>query len=212
MDDLLFSRTFTLVGGMLLITSLAARKNRIFETRREVRISTLGIFAFLFAIMIFKDTFARNLILVGGFSVMVGRSLGPAIRIINRHYKLRKYLAGRGIYIKWDKQVDKELQNDFEAHIAENPHLQNKYSVVSQAVLATAFAVLSMAGIVFFTNINVSFLEAYLLSSLFILMFMVILNALIFHSPFISMASSYAGVLLFTLYLLYDFNRLEKMA
>ena len=48
--------------------------------------------------------------------------------------------------------------------------------------------------------------------ALLILIVMGILNILWFKSSFLSLLSAYIGVVIFVLYLLYDFNQLEKMA
>lgn len=50
MFDILFARTFIIVGGMLIITAITSRINKAFETAKEMWIAIIGTFAFLFAI------------------------------------------------------------------------------------------------------------------------------------------------------------------
>ena len=42
MFDLLFAKTFTLVGGMLIITTIFSRINKAYETKEEAIINIIG--------------------------------------------------------------------------------------------------------------------------------------------------------------------------
>ena len=53
MEDLLMIRTFSIVGGMLIISTIAARVNKAYETFTEKFITIFGAFASLFLIMYF---------------------------------------------------------------------------------------------------------------------------------------------------------------
>ena len=56
MYDILFAKTFLIVGGMLVITTLFARINKAYETTSEAIITIVGSFGFLFAIMFYDDS------------------------------------------------------------------------------------------------------------------------------------------------------------
>lgn len=186
MFNLLFSRTFTIVAAMLLITSLAAQKNKIYETKTEMWVTNIGTFVFLFAIIFFEDLFPINIALVGVFSGLVGWSMGPTIESMGQRY----------------------TQNNAHKGTVKTPWNQ----VVSQAVFSTAIATAATAGIVAFSPIDFSFLGGFLLIALLILIIMGLANAFFFKSKLFALVRAYIGVVIFTLYLLYDFNQLEKLA
>ena len=71
-------------------------------------------------------------------------------------------------------------------------------------------AVLLTATIVVFTDNDFGFLGPILLICLIALLIMEFLNAFFFKSRRRRLIQAYFGVVLFTLYLIYDFNRLEK--
>ena len=48
--DILFVKTFFLVGVMLIITSITTRINKDYETITEAVLTNLGLFGFLFLI------------------------------------------------------------------------------------------------------------------------------------------------------------------
>lgn len=186
MFNTLFSRTFTIVAAMLLITSVAAQKNKTYETKTEMWGTIIGIFAFLFAIMFFADWYPVNLALVGIFSGLVGWSMGPTIESLGQRYT-QKNAHKSTVSTPWNQ-------------------------IVSQAVLSTAVATAATAAIVAFSPIDFSFLGGFLLIALLILIVMGLANAFFFKSKLFALVRAYVGVVLFTLYLLYDFNRLEKLA
>jgi len=78
--------------------------------------------------------------------------------------------------------------------------------------MGTALAIVSTASVVFFTDIDFGFLGGFLLISLIILIMMNLINIIFIKSKFVSLMRAYVGAVIFTLYLLYDFNRLEKFA
>ena len=57
MFDLLFAKTFLIVGGMLVITTFFSRINKAYETISEAIITIAGSFILLFAIMFFDEIF-----------------------------------------------------------------------------------------------------------------------------------------------------------
>lgn len=212
MFDILFARTFLIVGGMLLITAITARINKAFETTKEMWATIIGTFVFLFAIIFFADIYPLNLFLVAIFSALIGWEIGPTIEHFGIRFKLRKYLKSRGIVIEKGQKITDEQKKEFEQSFDVNQYQQEWHNVVFQALFATAFAVFSTAGIVFLTSIDFSFLGGFLLISLFMLIVMGLLNIFFFRSKIFSLVRAYIGAVIFILYLLYDFDRLEKMA
>lgn len=212
MFDILFARTFIIVGGMLLITSITSRINKTFETTKEMWVTIISTFAFLFAIIFFADIYPLNLLLVALFSALIGWQIGPTIEQFGKRFKLRKFLKSRGIVIKKGQEITAEQYKEFEQSFDASQYHQEWHNIVFQALFATAFAVFSAAGIVFLTSIDFSFLGGFLFISLCMLIVMGLLNIFFFRSKIFSLVKVYMGAVVFTLYLFYDFDRLEKMA
>ena len=55
MDDLLLVRTFTLLGGMLIITTIFSRINKAYETTTEAVITVFGVFLFFFLSLFYAN-------------------------------------------------------------------------------------------------------------------------------------------------------------
>ncbi|PIU07226.1 MAG: hypothetical protein COZ85_01475 [Candidatus Moranbacteria bacterium CG_4_8_14_3_um_filter_34_16] len=212
MFDILFARTFIIVGSMLIITAITSRINKEFETAKEMLITIIGTFAFLFAIIFFSDIYPLNLLLVAIFSALIGWQIGPTIEHFGKRFKQRKYLKSRGIIIKKGQEITDEQKKEFEQSFDANQYHQEWHNVVFQALFATAVAVFATAGTVFLTSIDFSFLGGFLIISLIMLVIMGLLNIFLFRSAIFSLVRAYIGAVIFTLYLLYDFDRLEKMA
>jgi len=212
MFDILFARTFLIVGGMLLITALTARINKAFETALEMWATIIGTFVFLIAIIFLGDSFPVNLILVGIFSALMGWEIGPTIEFYGRRFKLRKFMKNKGKPLGKGEVPSSEMQKEFEQSLASDPMTNEWHNIVFQALFATAMAVFATAATVFLTNFNFGFLGGFLFIALLILIIMSAVNAIFFRSPIVSLLQAYAGVVIFTLYLLFDFDRLEKMA
>ena len=247
MFDLLFAKTFILVGGMLIITTIFSRINKSYETTEEAIINLVGSFVVLFLIFGFSDFFPYNIILLAVFSGFIGWSIGPTISILGHSFKQTQYFKKRGIKSKsvttkrttvWDKvwgakdkkktmyfesknpkelfdinsdkyqSIYKEFEESYK--LKKDSYDQEWQNIVFQAMLGTTIAILSTAFLVFNSAFNFSFLGGYLYIALIILIVMGFLNALIFRSRLFSLAKSYFGVIIFTGYLLYDFNLLEK--
>ena len=96
--------------------------------------------------------------------------------------------------------------NDFKK---DNYH-QEWQNVVFQALTATTIAVLATATIVFSSSFDFSIMGGFLFIALLILIIMGLLNHFIFRSRKYSLIRAYFGVIIFTGYLLYDFDMLEK--
>lgn len=247
MYDILFAKTFFIVGFMLIITTFFSRINKAYETTSEALITILGSFASLFAIMFFSENYPTNLILVAIFSGFIGWSMGPTISAIGESFKMKKYLKKAGVKSKTvvtDKKkfIDKifgaedekktmyyeksnptelfEIESEkYKSIVAEikssNNFKKDNYhqewqNVVFQAMSATTIAVIATASIVFTSSVDFSVMGGFLFTALLILIIMGLLNHFIFKSRKFSLVKAYFGVLIFTGYLLYDFDMLKK--
>ena len=105
----------------------------------------------------------------------------------------------------------KKLKDDFDKNILPHDRYNQEWqNVVFQAMTGTTLAVIIAGTIVALVPTDFSFLGIFLWISLLALIFVEILNAFIFKSERRRIIYSYAGVILFSLYLIYDFNYLEK--
>lgn len=108
---------------------------------------------------------------------------------------------------KYNLIIDKIISsNSFKK---DNYH-QEWQNVVFQAMMGTTIAVLATASIVFTSSFDFSIFEGFLFIALIVLIVMGVLNIFIFKSKKYSLLRAYFGVLIFTGYLLYDFDMLEK--
>lgn len=212
MFDLLFARTFLIVGGMLLITAITSTINKRFETSLETWGTIIGTFVLLFAVMIFGNNYPLNLILVALFSGMMGWTIGPTVEYYGLRYKQKKYFKNKGIEIKKGHRYTQEQIEEASTAIHANEFHQSWHRIISLALFSTAVAVITTASLVFLTIFDFGFLGMFLFIALIILIIMGIANAIFFKSPLGMLIQSYFGVIIFTLYLIYDFNQLEKLA
>ena len=245
--NLLMSRTFLILGGMLIITTITARLNKAYETSTELFITVGGSFLFLFSVVIFADSYPINLIVVAIFSGFIGWSLGPTIAYIGESFKFRKYLKSKMVLSKsikreqsptfWEKFMGaneekktgyyyksepskifdrnsnefKELKDDFDKNVLHHDRYNQEWqNVVFQAMVGTTLAVIIAGTIVAFIPTDFSFLGIFLWIALLALIVVEILNAFVFKSERRRILYSYCGVVIFSLYLIYDFNYLEK--
>ena len=105
----------------------------------------------------------------------------------------------------------KKLKDDFDKNILPHDRYNQEWqNVVFQAMTGTTLAVIIAGTIVALFPTDFSFLGIFLWISLLALIFVEILNAFIFKSERRRVMYSYAGVVIFSLYLIYDFNALEK--
>ncbi|MFL2639604.1 MAG: Bax inhibitor-1 family protein [Flavobacteriaceae bacterium] len=247
MINILFAKTFIIVGFMLIVTTFFSRINKAYETKSEFVITIGGSFLFLFAIIAYKNMYPLNLIFVCIFSGFIGWSIGPTVSSLGEYFKMRKYKKDAGLFSKtvvtkkttpmerlfgakdekktmyYEKSNPTELfdieskkyltiiekikaSNNFKK---DNYH-QEWQNVVFQAMMATTIAVLLTSSLVFFISFDFGIMQGFLLISLLILIIMSFLNNIIFKSRLYSIIRAYLGVILFTGYLLYDFNQLEK--
>jgi hypothetical protein len=105
------------------------------------------------------------------------------------------------------------LEDDFNKNVLSvdsDPYNQVWQNVVFQAMLSTCIAVFTTMLVVYISPYNFNFLGLILFISLIALLIMRILNAYIFKSAKQMLYQSYAGIVIFTLYLVYDFDRLKQ--
>ena len=245
--NLLMSRTFLILGGMLVVTTITSRLNKAYETTQEAVFTIGGTFLFLFMVMIYGDSYPLNLVMVAIFSGFIGWSLGPTIAYIGERFKFRKYLKSKGILSKmvkknpnatfveklfgandekksiyyykaepsksFDKMSDefKKLKDDFDKTVLPHDRYNQEWqNVVFQAMTGTTLAVIIAGAIVAYVPTDFSFLGIFLWIALLALIVVEFLNAFTFKSERRRIIYSYCGIVVFSLYLIYDFNYLEK--
>ncbi len=255
MEDILLVRTFTIIGGMLVITTIFSKINKAYETSAEAWITIIGGFLFFFLTYIYANQYPINLIYAGIFSAFLGWDLGPGIAFLGEKIKFREYLKKIGvnskfIYEKSTKKTHESLadkyfrkQKDFtkklvfyyekdssitfagdskemlEIHKQFKKKVTQKdidsYSekwqnIVFQALIATTLSVFLTLLVVYITDYDFGFLGIFLFLSLFSVIIIELLNYFIFKSTSFRKITACVGIIIFTLYLVYDFNRLEK--
>ena len=210
MFDILFTRTFVIVWFMLLITGWAAYLNKSDKPPRWY--AFLWLLLLLFVAMGFSSFFPVNIFLVWSFAFLMWWLISPGITAMWKHRKVSKFLKERGIKLKKGESLsesqDKELENYLLLHKSNDEW--NK--IVAQAMLSTALAVFATSSLVFLSDIDFSFMWMFLFISLLILVVMWLLNVFVFKSKIFTVIKAYFWVLIFTWYLIYDFNNLEKLA
>jgi len=246
LGSILFTRVFLIVGGMLLVTSFAARINKAFETTTETVITFVLPFILLFPLNYYADIYPLNLILATAFSFNMGWMIAPGIIAIGEQFKWRRYIKNKGIVSKTvvTKKADwlerlygttdekhfvyyhksspentfeiksdeyRKLKDDFNAEVvSKDPYNQEWQNVIFQATLGTTIAVFLAAGINYVSDTDFGFLGGILFIALSALVVMGLLNLFIYRSNALRLLYAYCGVVIFSLYLLYDFNLLEK--
>tara|TARA_B100001250_G_C19687610_1_gene738773 strand:- start:210 stop:1082 length:873 start_codon:yes stop_codon:yes gene_type:complete len=247
--NLLMSRTFLILGGMLVVTTITSRLNKAYETATEAFITIGGSFLFLFMVMIYGDSYPLNLIMVAIFSGFIGWSLGPTIAYIGEQFKFNKFLKSKSVLSKtlkkgsddklgfWEKYSGsndekktiyyykseptktfdnksddfKKLEDDFDKNVLSHDRYNQEWqNIVFQAMVGTTLAVIIAGFIVALIPTDFSFLGIFLWIALLALVVMQFLNSFIFQSKKRRLLYAYAGVVIFSLYLIYDFNALEK--
>ena len=99
-ENLLLAKTFLILGGMLVLTTIASRINKAYETSTEAFVTIGGSFGMMFLIIFNSESYPLNLVLVGIFSLFIGWSLGPTIAHIGEKFKFRKYLKDKMVLSK----------------------------------------------------------------------------------------------------------------
>ena len=90
MEDILLVRTFTIIGGLLVITTIFSKINKAYETSAEAWITIIGGFLFFFLTYIYANQYPINLIYAGIFSAFLGWDLGPGIAFLGEKIKFRQ--------------------------------------------------------------------------------------------------------------------------
>ena len=97
---MLFIKTFCLIGAMLIITSIGAKLNKVYETLAECVITVSGMLGFIILVHIHAHEYPMNLFCLGMVSLFVGWSLGPAITGLGNKFMFRKFLEKIGVETK----------------------------------------------------------------------------------------------------------------
>ena len=243
MNDILFFKTFFLVGGMLLITSIGARVNKAYETILEAVLTIGGTFLTLFIVYSQRDDFPTNLLALAAFSFCIGWSMGPTITMFGERFKFRKYSQRIGLKSKvvekkksfWGGNENKKtifffedspkkvfeynspefikIQNQFKEEVLskdKDPYSQKWQNNVFFAMVATTLSVFMTAALVYFSDTDFGFLGSFLFFALLGLVIVRILKEWVIKDSSFSMIQTGIGIIIFTFYLIYDFNRLEK--
>ena len=205
-------RTFYIVGGMLVITAITAKINRTFETTAELWIALISTFALIFIIDYNASSYPLNLILVGLFAALNGWILGPTIEHFGERFELKRHLKDQGIKVKKRRDIPEDTLAKFEGSFNREAYHAEWQNVIFQTISATALAIISTGSIVFLTDYDFGWLGQILFICLCILIMMWLLNAFFFKSSAFALVRAYLGAVIFTLFLIYDFNRLEKLA
>jgi len=212
MLDILFARTFLIVGVMLCLTAVTAKVNRYLETEFEMLATFIISFLLLFLIFGFSDIYPINLVLVAAFSLVVGWLIGPAIERFGTRYKLRMFLKKKGTPLAKGQHATPQQIKAFHNSFDKDAYHEEWQNIIFQAVMGTALALLSTAAFVSLTDIDFSFLGGYLFISLIIVIIMGVIDRFFIRTNQLSLIRAYLGAVTFTLYLLYDFDRLQEHA
>ena len=255
MEDILLVRTFTIIGGLLVITTIFSKINKAYETSAEAWITIIGGFLFFFLTYIYANQYPINLIYAGIFSAFLGWDLGPGIAFLGEKIKFRQYLKQIGVNSKFiyekstkktheslaDKYFRKhedltkklvfyyekdssitfagdskemlEIHKQFKKKVTQkdiDSYSEKWRNIVFQALIATTLSVFLTLLVVYITDYDFGFLGIFLFISLFSVMIIELLNYFIFKSTSFRKITACVGIIIFTLYLVYDFNRLEK--
>ena len=107
--------------------------------------------------------------------------------------------------------VIQNLRSDFEKNILPHDRYNQEWqNIVFQTLMGITMAIILTAGINYLTDIDFGSLGPVLFILLISLIVIGVSNAYVFKSSRRRLLQSYFGVCLFTFYLIYDFNRLEK--
>jgi FtsH-binding integral membrane protein len=216
---MLLARVLVLLAVMLVITAVTARINRDFETVWEYWITVILLFGTLIALLFLSEIFPLNIGLVCVFSAIMGWSIGPGIEGLKHRYLAKKRAKAEQMSAPTTTATGVATPDNPAAAMAPTVDTagmsreaaeQGWTKIISNTLLATGIAMMVTAGLVFFTKNDFSFLGTYLAVALFALIILGIINIFV-RSSWIQMAYSYAGVVIFTGYLLYDFDLLKKM-
>ncbi len=212
--DILIVKTFGVVVMMLCATALAARRNHSFEVKWEFWGLFISAFVLIFVIPV--ASMPINIILALALAWIMGALIGPAIKEMMMSYVVRKRLEAMGHTKAMQKALSPEQRAELVAPIVADINHPDHASVVrdwnnilSLALFSTGGMTLATATAVAVLDIDFSFLGMGLFVALLGLVVISLLNVFFFKSPLVRLVGSYIGAVVFSLYLLYDFNRLE---
>lgn len=208
---MLLARTFLILAGMILISAITSKFNKTYETTLEMVLTFIGTLGVLIFVFIFSDSFPLNILFVSLFATLMGWQIGPTIERISRQRALRKFATKKGIPTDRRYVPTEEEEEEFERFFTSDETKEDWSSVVSRTFFASAAALLATAGIVFISPIDFSFLGLFLFVALIALIIVGVISLFV-RSKALNTFRVYFGVLIFTGYLLYDFNQLEKLA
>ena len=247
----LYTKTFLIISGMLLITTITSRINKIYETTLEAVITFLGSFIFLICLMVLNyANYDKNVLFVVllFFSAFIGWSLGPTMTALSDKFMFNRYLKKIGLKSKFkygfterikkgggfnkdvaekkvyflnsnpnevfEKNSEKflELRHQFESNTSDLDKEEYKKEWRDKV-----FQALFLTFLIMFFSIVLNHLidydfgpwGIYLLSSLSTLIVSELLNLFYFKSKY-NRTLNYISALIFSLYLIFDFNRLEN--
>lgn len=210
MFDILFARTFAIVWVMLLITAYTAYMNK--NPKNSWRWTFIVVIILLFAIMYFEEVYPINLVLVWIFAAAMWWMISPTIKSMGENSKVKKFFKERNLILEKWQELNTTQIRDLEEYLEENKSNEEWNKIIWQAILSTALSVFATAILVFLSDIDFSFMWMFLFVALLLLIVMSLLNRFLFRSRLVHLIKTYFWVLLFTLYLIYDFNQLEKYA
>ena len=247
----LYTKTFLIISGMLLITTITSRINKIYETTLEAVITFLGSFIFLICLMVLNyANYDKNVLFVVllFFSAFIGWSLGPTMTALSDKFMFNRYLKKIGLKSKFKYGLTERIKKGggFNKDVAEkkvyflNSNPNEVFEKNSEKFLELrhqfesntsdldkeeykkewrdkVFQALFLTFLIMFFSIVLNHLidydfgpwGIYLLSSLSTLILSELLNLFYFKSKY-NRTLNYISALIFSLYLIFDFNRLEK--
>jgi FtsH-binding integral membrane protein len=213
--NILILKTFAVILIMLCASAIAARRNHSFETRLEFWGLFIVGLVLMFAIQMTQMPI--NLILALIFAGIMGALIGPGIKGMMMNFVVRKRLEAQGYNkerLKGMSDVEKEALTAPIIADIDNPAHSSVVSewnnVIGLALYGTSAIVFITAAVVYFVGFDFSILGTGLLIALIGLIVFGLLNYFFFKSPLLRLIGSYFGAVIFSLYLLYDFNQLEK--
>ena len=213
--DTLSIKTFGIILMMLIATAFSSKRNHAFESKIEFWGLFIGMIILLFIIP--ATVMPINLLLAFVFALLMGALIGPGIKGTMMSYVVRKRLMSQGYTKESLKNMPIEEREAMAATIqadinnpAHSSVVQDWNNIVGLALYGTGGMTLVTAIAVSVLDIDFSFLGLGLFVALAGLIVMGLLNVFFFKSPLLRLISSYLGALIFSLYLLYDFNRLEE--
>ena len=247
----LYTKTFLIISGMLLITTITSRINKIYETTLDAVITFLGSFIFLICLMVLNyANYDKNVLFVVllFFSAFIGLSLGPTMTALSDKFMFNRYLKKIGLKSKFKYGLTERIKKGggFNKDVAEkkvyflNSNPNEVFEKNSEKFLELrhqfesntsdldkeeykkewrdkVFQALFLTFLIMFFSIVLNHLidydfgpwGIYLLSSLSTLIVSELLNLFYFKSKY-NRTLNYISALIFSLYLIFDFNRLEK--